>query len=75
VTVWLESIVYVSRRLSSVGRVHRWERILHSKGIDIKSISEVLGHSDIGTTSRIYTHLFDKTHKDTVSVMSRALKN
>jgi integrase len=53
---------------------HTFASILHEEGINLKSISEALGHSDIGTTSRIYTHVFDKTHKDTVSAMSRALK-
>lgn len=52
---------------------HTFSSILYSEGVDLKAISEALGHSDIGTTNRIYTHLFDKTHKSTVSVMSKAL--
>jgi integrase len=53
---------------------HTFASILSHEGVDIKAISEALGHSDIGTTSKIYTHLFDKTHKNTVSVISSALK-
>lgn len=53
---------------------HTFASILSHEGVDIKAISEALGHSDIGTTSEIYTHLFDKTHKHTVSVISKALK-
>ncbi|OUS77256.1 site-specific integrase [Paenibacillus sp. MY03] len=53
---------------------HTFASILHNEGIDLKSISEALGHSDIGTTNKIYTHIFDKTHKNTVTAMSRALK-
>ncbi|WP_168118531.1 site-specific integrase [Paenibacillus sp. HB172176] len=53
---------------------HTFASILHDEGVDLKSISETLGHSDIGTTNKIYTHIFDKTHKSTVSAMSRALK-
>jgi integrase len=54
---------------------HTFSSILYDEGVDLKAISEALGHSDIGTTSRIYTHLFDKTHKNTVSVMGRVLNN
>ncbi|MBY9078931.1 tyrosine recombinase XerC [Paenibacillus sp. CGMCC 1.18879] len=53
---------------------HTFASILHSEGVDLKSISEALGHSDIGTTNKIYTHIFDKTHKDTLSTMSKALR-
>lgn len=52
---------------------HTFSSILYNEGVDLKAISEALGHSDIGTTNRIYTHLFDKTHKSTVAVMSSAL--
>lgn len=33
----------------------------------------MMGHSDTSTTSRIYTHLFDKTHKEKLSIMSKIL--
>ncbi|WP_256975583.1 tyrosine recombinase XerC [Paenibacillus sp. MY03] len=49
---------------------HTFASILHDEGVDLKSISEALGHSDIGTTNKIYTHIFDKTHKNTVSALS-----
>ncbi|MEK5394306.1 site-specific integrase [Paenibacillus sp. FSL K6-2859] len=52
---------------------HTFSSILYEYGVDLKAISEALGHSDIGTTNKIYTHLFDKTHKDTVNAMSEAL--
>lgn len=53
---------------------HTFNSILYDEGVDLKAISEALGHSDIGTTNKIYTHLFDDTHKKTVSAMSTALK-
>lgn len=53
---------------------HSFASILYNEGVDLKAISEALGHSDIGTTNKIYTHRFDKTHKNTVNVMSIALK-
>jgi integrase len=52
---------------------HTFASILYNEGVDLKSISEALGHSDLGTTNKIYTHRFDKTHKDTVNIMSKAL--
>jgi integrase len=53
---------------------HTFASILYEAGVDLKAISEALGHSDLGTTNKIYTHRFDKTHKKTVSAMSEALK-
>jgi integrase len=52
---------------------HTFASILYDEGVDLKAISEALGHSDLGTTNKIYTHRFDKTHKATVSAMSMAL--
>ena len=31
--------------------------LLYANGVALKEIQECLGHSDIGTTSNIYTHL------------------
>lgn len=53
---------------------HTFASILYNEGVDLKSISEALGHSDLGTTNKVYTHRFDKTHKDTVNIISKALK-
>ncbi|WP_233281093.1 site-specific integrase [Paenibacillus algicola] len=52
---------------------HTFASILYEAGVDLKAISEALGHSDLGTTNKIYTHRFDKTHKKTVTAMSEAL--
>ncbi|GGA49262.1 site-specific integrase [Paenibacillus physcomitrellae] len=53
---------------------HSFASVLYEEGVDLLAISQALGHSDISTTSRIYTHRFDKTHKSTVSAMSNALR-
>lgn len=52
---------------------HTTASILHEEGSSLKSISEFLGHSDIATTNKIYTHLFDNTHKKTAVAMDMAL--
>nr|WP_268240165.1 site-specific integrase [Paenibacillus marchantiophytorum] len=54
---------------------HTFASVLYEAGIDLKAISEMMGHSDIGTTSKIYTHFFDDTHKEKLSVMSKILAN
>ncbi|QGQ93783.1 site-specific integrase [Paenibacillus psychroresistens] len=54
---------------------HSFASILYDKKVDLMSISEVLGHSNISTTSKIYTHRFDKTHKKTIDIMGLALEN
>ncbi|MFC5985716.1 site-specific integrase [Marinicrinis lubricantis] len=41
---------------------HTFASVMYEAGVDLKAISEIMGHSDIGTTSRIYTHMFDNTH-------------
>lgn len=40
------------------GLRHTFATILNSKGIDIARISAELGHSNIGTTLNVYTHVF-----------------
>jgi integrase len=36
---------------------HSCASLLYSNGVSLKEIQEWLGHSDISTTSNIYTHL------------------
>ena len=36
---------------------HSCATLLYANGVALKNIREWLGHSDIGTTSNIYTHL------------------
>ena len=40
------------------GLRHTFASMLNSEGVDIASISAELGHSTIGTTLNIYTHVF-----------------
>ena len=53
---------------------HTFCSILYNEGVDLKAISETAGHGDINITNKIYTHLFDKTHKETLSVMGDVLR-
>jgi integrase len=54
---------------------HTFASVMHQGGATIKEIAEMMGHSDTSTTSRIYTHLFDKTHKEKLSIMSKILSS
>jgi hypothetical protein len=40
------------------GLRHTFASLLNSSGVDIARISRELGHSNIGTTMNIYTHVF-----------------
>ncbi|WP_141333667.1 site-specific integrase, partial [Brevibacillus agri] len=53
---------------------HTFASILYDAGVDLKAISEALGHSDLGTTNKIYAHRFDINHMKTVTAISEALK-
>jgi integrase len=53
---------------------HSFASICNDLGINIHDISKALGHSHISTTSAIYTHMFDKTHKKAISRMADNLK-
>jgi len=49
---------------------HTFASIANELGINLYDISKTLGHSQIGTTSSIYTHMFDKTHKKVIEKIS-----
>lgn len=42
-----------------------------NNGCDIVAVSRYLGHSDISTTLRVYTHLLEKTERDMVDNISK----
>ena len=39
---------------------HVYATYLNSRGVDIKSISELLGHSNTNITLDVYTHAYDE---------------
>ena len=45
------------RLVEIIPQGHSCATLLYANGVALKDIQEWLGHSDIGTTSNIYTHL------------------
>ncbi|MGZ6364114.1 MAG: tyrosine-type recombinase/integrase, partial [Ktedonobacterales bacterium] len=52
---------------------HTCATILLSHGANIKAVSELLGHSDIAITLRIYAHVLPNMHDQMASIMEEAL--
>lgn len=53
---------------------HSYASLLFQLGADIKTVQELLGHSDINTTSQIYIHVFPETKKHVVNLLNEKLK-
>ncbi len=56
------------------GLRHTFASIANDMGVNLYDISKALGHSQVGTTSEIYTHLFDKAHKKAVNKVADVFK-
>lgn len=52
---------------------HSFASVANELGVNVYDISRALGHSHISTTTQIYTHLLDKTHKKAISKIADAL--
>ena len=61
-------------RLTFHGLRHTFATIASCQGASLFDIGKALGHSTPATTGRIYTHLVDRTHEETLLLVSAALK-
>lgn len=52
---------------------HTAASLLHTEGVSIKDIQEILGHSLLSTTADVYTHLFAKARRDAVTKIDEVL--
>lgn len=50
---------------------HAAATLLMAEGVPIKAVSELLGHSDIATTLRIYSHVLPTMHGAAADAMDR----
>ena len=55
------------------GLRHSFSSIANELGASLFDISKALGHSQVGTTSEIYTHMYDKTHKKAINQIAKGL--
>jgi len=53
---------------------HTAASMMISKGIDIKTVSGILGHADIKTTLNIYAHVFDYKKAEAAEKMAELIK-
>lgn len=54
---------------------HSCATLLLSKGVPLKTVSDILGHSKISTTADIYAHVQPELHRDALSQMDSILSN
>ncbi len=54
---------------------HTYATMLYMSGVDVKSASELLGHSSIEITMKIYTHLTEETKVISISKYDQFLSN
>lgn len=59
------------RQISIHGFRHTHATLLYESGVDIKDISNRLGHSNIKTTLDVYTHLTEDKKKDVTEKFSK----
>ena len=55
------------------GLRHTFASLANRSGATMYDISKALGHSREGTTSMIYTHVFDDTHQDTITRVASSI--
>lgn len=53
---------------------HTHATLLIENGIDLKTTQERLGHADITTTLKIYTHTTEKMKKTVIPILDNLLK-
>ena len=61
-------------RVTLHGLRHSFATVASFQGVPLFDIGKALGHSTPATTGRIYTHLVDHTHEETLMKVSDALK-
>lgn len=61
-------------RVTLHGLRHSFATVASFQGVPLFDIGKALGHATPATTGKIYTHLVDQTHEDTLLKVSDALK-
>lgn len=56
------------------GLRHSFASIANDLGVSLYDISKALGHSEVGTTGRVYTHMFDKKNQRAINTVADAFQ-
>jgi integrase len=48
---------------------HTFASMLFKRGVDVKTVSELLGHADVSTTYNIYIHLIEEQKREAINVL------
>ena len=54
---------------------HTFASLAITAGADVASVSQVLGHADVGTTLRTYTHASEESRRRASQIFREAIKN
>lgn len=57
------------------GLRHTSASLILAEGINIKAVSQRLGHSSPNITMEVYSHAFDTTKKESAEKIDKILKN
>lgn len=52
---------------------HTFASRLFAKGVDVKVVSEILGHSDVQITYNIYIHIISEQKKQAIEIIDNVL--
>jgi integrase len=47
--------------------------LLLAQGVPVKVVADILGHSQLATTSDLYAHIFPAAHRDAADLMDQIL--
>lgn len=53
---------------------HTTATVMLAQGIDVRTVADVLGHSDVSTTLRTYVHSTEGATRHAAQVMGEALR-
>ena len=54
---------------------HTYATILYEAGVDVLTAQRLLGHADVETTLRIYTHLTKEKQRASLEALNESLKD
>ena len=53
---------------------HTFASMLFKRGVDVKTVSEILGHSDVSVTYNIYIHIIDEQKFTAIDLLNKPIR-